>query len=250
MSEVTKKAIAVAPEQVVQIDKKAMTASRRIIVTEQDKIKASGTKLNELVNANALRCLKHAETYGDATLMLRLFQSLPPSFNSQGLRFWVSQWSPIAVNGDANKVGLLKPDAKNYKPFASEEAAKEPFYAMKEVKSAQQRDLQPFSELVLLQRVINLPATVKNSTKEDSPRPFDDTYGTRDEILADLEELTSAATRIKARAEARHEARIADKVNKRSATRLIARGTKEHKDAETATATAKAPASGKTSKAA
>lgn len=234
--------VAIAPV----IDKKAMGLSRRSIVSEQDKIKTSGMKLNDLVHANARRCLEHARLYGDATLMLRLFQSLPPSFNAQGLRFWVSQHSPIAVNGDANKVGLLKPDAKNYKPFDTEDKTAEPFYAMKEVKSAQERNLQPFSELVLLQRVINLPATVKNSTAEDSPRPFDDTYGTKAEILEDIEELVSTATRIKARAEARHEARIADKVNKRSATRLIQRGTKEHKEVEAA----KAPASGKTSKAA
>jgi hypothetical protein len=208
--------------------KAQMKDSRKAILSDIATIQKSGAKFHVLVHSTAVKCMEHAHKYGDVTLMQKLYQALPKSFNMQGLRFWVSQNSPIRISGNAENAGLAKETDKGFKPWNVEHAKDEPFYEMKEVANAQRRELAPFTELALVSQVISLPERAKKAitAAKEGGRKFDDSYGTPEEMLADLDELVKVARRIETRCNERHETRAAG--TKRSTNRLIKAGSSEH----------------------
>jgi len=90
-------------------------------------IKASGQKLDALVNETALGGLAIVQEHGDARHIDSLLLVLPQGYRREAFKVWISAFSPIRWNGDG-KVGLAKPKSRGYTPFDLEGAAKVTFW--------------------------------------------------------------------------------------------------------------------------
>jgi hypothetical protein len=110
------------------------------VMTMIGQVKATSAKLDNLVHATAVQCLCHAEAHGDVRLMGSLLEQIGKGYRRKGLIVWVEMFSPVRVNGDG-KIGLLKPEAKNYTPFKTDEAEAKPFWTLAEAEEQTKKPL-------------------------------------------------------------------------------------------------------------
>lgn len=115
---------------------KVQTAKQ--IGTLVDKAIAHTLKGDALIHEAAVQCLFHAgpkeqggNGSGDVTLLERLVKGLGKSVRVQGLRAWITKFSPIAWNGD-DKWGMLKKGDKGFKAFNLADALANPFWTLEE----------------------------------------------------------------------------------------------------------------------
>jgi hypothetical protein len=92
-------------------------------------------KGDAMIHEAALQCMLHAAPKelggtgsGDTTLADRLIQGLGKSVRVQALKLWFHDFSPIRWNGDG-KVGQLRADAKDFKPYNPAMASENPFFS-------------------------------------------------------------------------------------------------------------------------
>ena len=135
---------AVADKETKQAYSKLMTA-----------IKAYGkqaAKMDETLHAIAVRCLRHAESYGDVRPVDALVRNLGKSQRVKGLMVWVEMFSPVRWNGDG-KCGLLSQTAKNFTPFDCATAEETPFW---ELNAAKEHTAKPLSMEILKGLILRL----------------------------------------------------------------------------------------------
>lgn len=84
------------------------------------------------IHGVAVECLQHAEQHGDPRKLDRLVKGLHASCRPVALMEWAKKFSPVTWNGDGD-VGIIKADAKTYKPFDIEGANAEPYWTPAEV---------------------------------------------------------------------------------------------------------------------
>jgi hypothetical protein len=102
--------------------------SLKIIDKNIRSITGNIAKLNGLIHDTAMLILSHANDHGDCTRALVLVKAMPASFRRGLLVGWFERNSPIRMNLNNDKVGMLKAEAKGYTPFDLEAAAAVPFY--------------------------------------------------------------------------------------------------------------------------
>lgn len=84
------------------------------------------------IHGVAVECLQHAEQHGDPRKLDRLVKGLHASCRPVALMEWAKKFSPITWNGDGD-VGIIKADAKTFKPFDIDGANAEPYWTPAEV---------------------------------------------------------------------------------------------------------------------
>ena len=104
-----------------------------------NQVAKSTAALTVTIQSLLIQCAMHAERHGDITLMGRLLggnvegdtvsaSPLGAIVRTKGLKVYVEQHTPLRWNGDG-KLGVLKADAKNFKPFDVAAMVATPFYA-------------------------------------------------------------------------------------------------------------------------
>jgi hypothetical protein len=114
--------------------------SARALLALITRIGTSANKLQTMIHDAAIGCLQHAETYGDAVPMQKLYLVLPKSQRREALLDWVTVNSPIRITQGGAVVGLLKADEKGYVPFNVDGARAVPFWEKDE------RAMKPMGE--------------------------------------------------------------------------------------------------------
>lgn len=84
------------------------------------------------IHGVAVECLQHALDHGDPRKMDRLAKGLHASCRPIALMEWAKKFSPIMWNGDGD-VGIIKADAKTFKPFDIDGANAEPYWTPVEI---------------------------------------------------------------------------------------------------------------------
>lgn len=100
--------------------------------TRIDAIVKRSNALGLDIHAVAVECLQHALDHGDPRKMDRLAKGLHASCRPIALMEWTKKFSPIMWNGDGD-VGIIKADAKTFKPFDIEGANAEPYWTPAEI---------------------------------------------------------------------------------------------------------------------
>lgn len=123
-----------------------------------------------MIHAAAIQCMMHAakigpdgKPVGDVTLADRLVKGLGKSVRVEGLKLWFHDFSPIRWNGDG-KVGQIKADKSDYRPYNIEMANANPFY---EYAPAAERTARPLKFETLLKLVNGLGERVTKAATED-----------------------------------------------------------------------------------
>ncbi len=98
-------------------------------------IVTNAAKVNEKIHETAVMISQWAELHGNCTLAKDLYNAMPASMRRTMLNAWFEKYTPIRFqlkDGLCVKVGMLKPDAKNFVAFDMEMGAAEPFWVMAE----------------------------------------------------------------------------------------------------------------------
>jgi len=95
-------------------------------------VTTAGAKLNGLIHETAMMIAEHAKEHGDCSPALRLAFAMPASMRRTMLVLWFQTFTPIRMNLDNNKVGMLKPEQKGYTPFDLESGDSTPFFLLAE----------------------------------------------------------------------------------------------------------------------
>jgi hypothetical protein len=95
-------------------------------------IRSTGAKFDATVHAVAVAIMRHAKENGDCSRALKLVQAMPKSARRAALINWFGHFSPINVTMAKEakdcRVGLRKPDAKNYMPYDLDGASANPYF--------------------------------------------------------------------------------------------------------------------------
>lgn len=95
-------------------------------------VRTTGQKFDQYVHLIAVAIVSHAKDSGDCSRALRLVEAMPRSARRAALIRWFTAFSPISVtfHNDVKKrrVGLRKPDMKNFNEFNIEGATANPYY--------------------------------------------------------------------------------------------------------------------------
>lgn len=98
-------------------------------------IKQSGAKLDTLIHTTAMIIMQRSHDHDDCSLLLPLLNAMPKSGRPKALLAWFQTFSPVTVNGDGNKAGIIKgPKAK---PWMLADAQATPFWALNPEKDVQ-----------------------------------------------------------------------------------------------------------------
>jgi hypothetical protein len=234
---------------------KAKEAEQKQAYKRHEKIRDSQLRGDEMVAEAAIADAEHCKKYGDTSLVRHLFTCLGRTFNVDGLRVWFEKYAPIAIpalvwskdkgwipaapNAQFKLLPKESPrikrllEAHNGNVWSIEGMESEPFYQMESFKrQAGERNLKPFTALELWKTVRNAGNKIENAFNPadgNIKRPVDDSYGTQEELEEDFKEIEALCNKLERRAEKRHVERDEEADGKRSGTRLVKKGTTEHK---------------------
>ncbi len=134
-------------------------------------ITTAGARLNVLIHETAMLIVMHAKEHNDCSPALRLAFAMPASMRRQMLVMWFQTFTPIRMNLDNNKVGLLKPEQKGYTPFDLEAADATPFYVMAEQNKEGSNKTYDFAALVAM--VSSLSKRIDKMVEENKVKEED-----------------------------------------------------------------------------
>lgn len=119
-------------------DVNTATVAKRNIAT----IRTSGAKLDALIHATAMIIMRRGapieaggEGHGDVSLLLPLIAAMPKSGRPKALLAWFQTFSPITVNGDGDKAGIVK--GEKARPWMVADAEATPFWKLNPEKDVQ-----------------------------------------------------------------------------------------------------------------
>ncbi len=112
------------------------------------RIVTNANKLNMLIHETGMLVLEHAAEHGDCTRALTLVKAMPASMRRTMLILWFNTYSPIRVNLNNDKVGLLKDGAKGYVPFNIDGARETPFFQLAEENPEKSYDFAALVKMV------------------------------------------------------------------------------------------------------
>lgn len=111
-------------------------------------VTTNAAKLNTLIHETGVMVLEHAKEHGDCTRALSLVKAMPASMRRTMLVLWFETYSPIRVKFTADKVGILKADAKNFTDWDIEGAKATPFFELAEQNPEKSYDFEALVKMV------------------------------------------------------------------------------------------------------
>lgn len=108
--------------------------SKQAIKDDQDSIRTDALSISARIHANAVMCLRHAEKFGDTSLMRRLIidtlgkNTRDTAVRVTGLIGWMRLWSPMELNGDVINLSGTLEDGVTKRPFRIADANASPFW--------------------------------------------------------------------------------------------------------------------------
>lgn len=108
----------------------------------------NAAKLNERIHDTAVMIAAHANEHGDCTRALTLVKAMPASMRRTMLVLWFETFTPIRIKLTADKVGMLKADAKTFTPFDLDGGKAKPFYELAEETPEKSYDFDALVKLV------------------------------------------------------------------------------------------------------
>lgn len=132
-------------------------------------ITTSAHKLNLLIHETAMMVANHAQEHGDCTRALTLVKAMPASMRRTMLVLWFQRFTPIRVVEKNDKVGILKPEAKDYSPFDLEAGDLTPFFELAEQNPEQ--GMMDFAAMVKM--VESLGKRIEKKIEEGKVKPED-----------------------------------------------------------------------------
>lgn len=108
----------------------------------------NAAKLNTRIHETAVMIAEHAKEHGDCTRALTLVKAMPASMRRTMLVLWFETFTPIRVKLNADKVGILKADAKTFTDWDIEGGKAKPFYELAEETPEKSYDFEALVKLV------------------------------------------------------------------------------------------------------